>query len=889
MSETLQNLIKQGVKLTPMMKQYAEIKKQYPDMLLLFRMGDFYELFFEDASLAAKLLNITLTTRGKLGETPIPMSGIPHHAANNYIDRITSSGYKAAICEQIEDPKLAQGIVKRGVTQVVSPGIPFDLEKTAQRENYFIACAGKDEKNKNYPLVLVDFTTGSFIGQVLETEEELLEELKLYAPKELLTFLGQWDESPRLLDFCEHGEQLTTYLSADCFETKTSAPYLKTIIPNYGKDQTLKQNQSLLNPMAALSYYICSTQKLEDICHLHPFRVVNRQQTMSISHSTLVGLEIFPKNKNRYKESLLGFCDRTKSAVGARQLRELFRSPSQELEAITVRQGFIQSLIKDIPRLEEVRTELEDVRDIERILAKVSTGKATASDLINLANTINIEKALQKKLKNNPLLPKLKKVARETLLELSVDILKTLNDEVGASFDRGNLIKKGINKKRDKLARLKNNTAEELLSLEQKYREQTGITTLKVKSNNVNGYFIEVSKAQTEKVPNDFNRIQTLVNAERYLTEELKVFENEILLAKEKLERLEREIFQALIKRVAESAQSLLLVSQTIGLIDSFQSLAWLAYQEDFSRPNFNEKERCLKVKGAWHPLIKSVLRDQFVCHDIDLNEEKSFGLITGPNMAGKTTVMREMAIIQFLAQLGSFVPASHATLGLCDFLFSRLGASDDIIQGQSTFMVEMAETAEILRHATNRSLIVIDEIGRGTSTYDGLSIAWALVEYFILNLKSITLFSTHYHELIELVAGHEQAKNLTVETIQQNGQVKFLYRLIEQGATQSFGIHVAKLAGLPQEILERSQSILDKLEQTPSTSTNVHNISGSLLTEEQLSFFQLPMEAPKQRMEMPPLPENIQSIKKDLEDLDALNMTPMQALEKLIDLQSRV
>lgn len=868
-SLTLEEIVRQGVKLTPMMEQYYEIKKQYRDMILMFRMGDFYEVFFEDAIETSKLLNISQTHRGKLGEHKIPMAGIPHHAASAYVDRLTSLGKKVAICEQVEDPKAAKGIVKRAVTQVVSPGMPFDLDRSESHNNHFIACAYKQSKEQFF-LVFLDFTTGEFFGMELTSAEEVFEKIQIYQPKEMLAFLGQWEKTPTLQALIDHDSLLVTHLSQEYFHEKYTSLYIEKLIPAFKKDEIIKAHQGLINPIGALSYYVCSTQAIEKISHFRPFQLINQQSEMKITYPTLVGLEIFPKTKEGYKNSLLGFMDRTKTAMGARKLRSVFQKPLRDQAAIEKRLDVVEKFSSKPEKLTEMRDILFEIRDIERILAKASTGKINSSDILNLSAAFEAYLELEKRLPLKKFLNQ--KFAKTELQSLSEVIVKTINDEIGCSLDKGNLIKEGCHKQRDKLAKLSLNAKDALLALEAKYREETGIGNLKIKSNNVAGYFIEVSKSHVKKVPKSFERRQTLVNSERYQSPELAEFEKEVITARDKLHKLEKKIFDAIVDQINSLSHDLLILSENISMIDIFQSFAWVSIQEDFSRPQIKDQQ-IVHVKQAWHPLIKSNLKDRFVHHNLRLDDSVFFGLITGPNMAGKTTVMREVAIIQFLAQLGCYVPAENAVLGLTDYIFSRLGAHDDIIKGQSTFMVEMSETAEIIRHATKDSLIILDEIGRGTSTFDGLSIAWALVEYFIIKTKALTLFSTHYHELIDLVNSLPQSKNLTVKTINSNGNVQFLYELIEEGAGQSFGIHVAKLAGLPNEILNRSKQILKELEATEHTL----NLPVVKSKTNQLNLFE----------EEVIIEEKEHPVVEELRNMDIMNLTPMQALQKLDELKA--
>ncbi|MFP5457928.1 MAG: DNA mismatch repair protein MutS [Bacteriovoracia bacterium] len=872
---TLADLVATGIKLTPMMEQYWSVKKQYPGILLFFRMGDFYEMFFEDAREVARLLNISLTVRGKLGETPIPMAGIPHHAAAAYVDRLSQMGLKVVICEQLENPKDVKGIVKRGVTQIASPAVPFDLDKSSNTENKYIACAWED--SEGFLLCLLDFTTGDFFGLALKSAEEIAEKLLIYRPKEFISTLGQWEKTPFLEDTLQQMDVLRTHLSREWFEPKHAAPYLEKLIPGFKRDGIIQARASVLAPLGALSWYISSTQTLEKMQHIRPFRLIAGDEGMKVTWATLRGLEIFPRDPSQLASSLVGFMDRTKSSMGARHLKHFFQTPLKDLGQITKRQDLIAALIAKPELMKAWRETLSEVRDLDRIMAKAATKKANAGDVTNLARTLEHYFSLETSAKVDlgRFFPTLEKKEREGLTLLAQEITATISDELGASAEKGNLIRTGVSKERDRLSKLSLSAADELLALEARYRMETGITNLKVKSNNLAGFFIEISNSHLGKVPKSFQRKQTLTNGERFQTEELAQLEVEITSAEERLSRLEREIFDTLLQRILALSPVILDVAKRLAQMDVYQSLAWVSLQEGFVRPELSH-ERLVHIEGAWHPLIRANIPDRFVAHNIKLTPDCPFALITGPNMAGKTTVMREVALIQYLAQLGTFVPATAAKLGVRDYLFSRLGASDDIIRGQSTFMVEMSETAEILRHATADSLIILDEIGRGTSTYDGLSIAWALVEWFATKLKSLTLFATHYHELIELVDTLPAAKNLTVRTEQHQGKVQFMYELIEAGATQSFGIHVAELAGLPRDILKRARGILSKLEEQHRDHSLVEHVDPP-----QLSLFQLSAEAE--------IPDHLVALEKKLKSIDVMNLTPLQALQTLHDMKSQL
>jgi len=837
---TLSTVIEAQVKLTPMMQQYVEIKKDHEESLLFFRMGDFYELFFEDAVKASKLLNIALTHRGKLGDFPIPMAGIPHHAASNYIDRLTHTGNKVVVCEQMEDPKQAKGIVKRGISQIVSPGIPYDIDKSNHLDHYYIAaCVYSGE---SFYLCYLDFTTGDFIGIPELSSNDLLESLKLNRPKEFIAYFDQWENFPLIKETLEKTDTLTTFISSENFNEKYTSHLISKLIPHYKKDTTLNQFPPILSPVAALCFYIQSTQSIENTGHIKPFRLKANKNHVKISHSTLSGLEILPRSRDLYRDSLLGFLDKTKSAMGARKLKEVFLAPLVDQVELEKRYDFIENSIKDLDKIKKHHLLISEIRDIERILVKLNSNKEIAGDFINLKKSFESLLYFQPLYAQNSLFPTFTSSELKKLKEFEDKISITISEEPGAHFDKGNLIKEGFDKKRDKLKRLAFNFQDELKKLEEEYRKELDVSNLRVKSNNVAGYFVEVSKSHASKMTDKFVRKQTLVNSERYQTKELKDLELEIISSREKLSAVEREIQKDLTQTIIKENKLIQKSADFLALLDVFLSMSLVSFNKDFSRPQIKSE------KGL----------------------SKYFGLITGPNMAGKTTVMREVAICQFLAQIGCFVPAKSAELSLCDFIFSRLGASDDILKGQSTFMVEMSETAEILRHATDRSLIILDEIGRGTSTYDGLSIAWALMEYLVEETKALTLFSTHYHELIDLADELKASKNLTVKTTKYKGQVRFLYELIEQGATQSFGIHVAELAGLPRKILNRSSQILKRLE-TDQKETPSMDLLSEDFTQQVESI------------------ENKNELEEQIKALDINQMTPLQALQALSDLKSKV
>ncbi len=859
-SSNLQEIIDLGLKLTPMMEQYYNIKKQLDDHVLLFRMGDFYELFFEDAHRVSKILNLALTHRGKIGSIPIPMAGIPHHSISNYADRLTQKGLKVAICEQVEDPKNAKKIVKREITQIISPGIPYNIEQTRQKENYYITCAY--QKDKNFFLTIIDFTTGKFFGKIFKSINELVEYLTTAEPREFMSYMGQWDHLPIVEKLIKKQNILQTYLSQEYFNPKYTYSYIEKFVPNFKIDNTLKNNKNIIPPLGAITYYVCSTKNANNLKHIDQFKLKTDDKTMNVNYKTLTGLEILPIDHNKYKQSLLGFMDKTKTAMGARRLRELFLNPLISKEKILTRQKLVHNLKNNTSNLEYIREHLCNIYDLERLLTKISTKRANNRDLINLVSSIESFFSVKEKCTflSNKKLFKIIELSKEKRIKDVISKIKiAINDEIGATAEKGNLIKKGYNKNRDQLASLNTSIADKLLKLESFYRKETNISKLKIRSNNVFGFFIEITKSQSHLAPKNFKRKQTLTNGERFTTDKLANFEKEIIVARDNLEKIENNIFDNIIKEITDTSHIIKIISENIAFLDAMSSISWVCYIEEFICPKIEESKKIIDLKNAWHPLIKQTLKQYFVPHSICLNEKTFMGLITGPNMAGKTTVMREIAIVQILSQIGSFVPAENANLGICDYIFSRLGANDDIQQGYSTFMVEMSETAEILRHATSKSLIILDEIGRGTSTHDGLSIAWALIEYLINNIKGLTLFATHYHELVDLVEKLPQAKNFTIAIDNKSGEIQFLYQLINGHATESFGVEVAKMAGLPINLLKRAKNILNTFERSPRINT-------------------------KNKKDNQELSTNIKKIIDDINKTNTLEITPINALKKLDD-----
>ncbi|MDH4468199.1 MAG: DNA mismatch repair protein MutS [Bacteriovoracaceae bacterium] len=896
----LYSLDSKGIKLTPMMEQYWSIKKLQMDKILFFRMGDFYEVFFQDAHVCAKALNITLTHRGKIEDNPIPMAGIPHHAANAYVDKLVGQGMKVAICEQVEDPALSKGIVKRAITQICTPVMPYDIDRTESSAENFLLSLKFDSKNKEHTsgwMVAIDFMHGTFRAIELKNREEILDFLELVRPKEFLNCTTYPQLDSVIEDALKNMGCLCTLIGPDGLDPKISNSDLEKIIPNFKNDSFLKQNPDLLEILRLQAFYIVATQNPTALQQIRPLKVIQKKEQLQLNAKTYYHLEILPQKNfqwNEYKQdtSLFHFMNATQTSTGTRLLREWFLSPLINKVQIEKRQNTVKHFLdSQLVDLQEVRRLLSPMRDIARILTKLSSGKISAQDLINLSQTIDyfqsLHDLLAPSLKDLNFSCELEKSEIDQLHQFSKLIHDSINEELRASIDNGNLIKIGFHGHRDELANIHLTINEKISKLEEKYRTEYQLPTLRIKSNNLNGYFIEISKGQSHKAPTNFQKVQTLTNGERFSSPELSKIEDSLVNAQEKLKKLEREIFETIKEQLFQISSLLKQMNEWISQIDAIQSLAFVALRENFVQPLLSDKKE-FKVEGAWHPIIKKNLQGNFVSHNISMTTQKGLLLITGPNMAGKTTVMREAALIQFLFQIGSFVPAESATLSIADKIFCRVGAQDDIHHGQSTFMVEMSETAEILRHATKDSLILFDEIGRGTSTYDGLSIAWSLLEYLASELKSFTFFSTHYHELVELAESLPYAKNMTVKTLVDQDQIKFLYEFVEGGAKQSFGIRVAHMAGIPKEITKRAEVILHQLEQTHGINNEAKSKKSiSTLTKNGAQQFELfPDLTIKNGTEKKNKHDKSDQLNQKIKSIDINHLTPMQALKKLEEIQ---
>ena len=786
MPATIEQMRENPAAQTPMMRQFLSAKEAHTDAIVFFRMGDFYETFFEDAVDAARLLDLTLTSRNKKDADPIPMAGVPHHAAKGYIRRLLAAGRKVAVCEQVEDPKTAKGIVDRRVVQIVTPGVVIDTDALDRGTRNYLA-AVHQAGEKSFFLAMVDASTGHRRTFQLENLAQVLDELHRADATELL--IGTDSELKAALAQESNNLPITEF-SVECRKAEDVA------------DQMLES-------------YLASTQ-MNTALALQPRQRCERLDTMGLGAATVRNLELIQcAADGQRKNSLLGLLDKTRTAMGARLLKEWLLYPLVKLETISARHQAVESLVEDLMARSTLRDELDGVRDLERLLTRIVAERATPREVGALADSI--EKL--------PGLIDVLKASEDQVLQgygQSIDPLKdakkivrkALVDDPPVNLNSGGVIREGFHNELDELIVIAREGKAWFQSYAEELKEQTGISSLKVRYNHVFGYFIEVTRANLHRVPETWLRKQTLSNAERYITPELKEREEKVLGADERRVALEGEIFENLRSELAKYAARIQATAAHVAEIDVLQSLAEVAAVRQFVRPEMHEGTEIVLENGR-HPVIETLLESgKFVPNDVHLDTDaKQLIMITGPNMAGKSTVMRQTALIVIMAQMGGFVPASQARIGLVDQVFTRVGASDNLTGGQSTFMVEMVEAARILHNATKRSLVIIDEIGRGTSTYDGVSIAWAVAEFLHDAIGARTLFATHYHELIELAATKNRIVNMTIAVKEWQDDIVFLHRLIPGGTNRSYGIQVARLAGLPENVLDRARIILGKLE----------------------------------------------------------------------------
>ena len=877
--------------LTPMMQKYMETKKEYPDCILFYRLGDFYEMFFEDALTASKELEITLTGKSCGLEERAPMCGVPYHAVEGYLNKLVSKGYKVAICEQMEDAKFAKGLVKREVTRIVTPGTNLNMQALEATKNNYIMCITYTPTKIG--LATADVTTGDFYTTEVEDARRLMDELMKYQPSEIICNDA----------FLMSGFDINDLRNRLHIAFSTVEPYYfddegaqKCIMKHFGTKSLiglgLEDFPTGTIAAGALLQYLLDTQK-NDLVHINHIQSYLTSKFMLLDSSTRRNLELCETLREKQKRgSLLWVLDKTKTAMGARTLRSYIEQPLLDKDAMEARLDAVEEFCKDSVSRDEIREYLNPIYDLERLLSKVTYKTANPRDLIAFRNSLEM-------------LPHIKAVLsgfqKELLTEIYEDIegLEDIYSLIDAAIveeppllvREGGIIKDGFHEDIDMFRNAKRDGKQWLAQLEEEDRERTGIKNLKIKYNKVFGYYFEVTNSFKDMVPEDYIRKQTLANAERYTTPKLKELEDTILNAEDKLYTLEYDLFCEIRDKVAGELERIQKTAKAIARLDVFASLSYVAERNHYVRPKLNEKG-VIDIKDGRHPVVEMMIdHDLFIANDTQLdNNNHLISVITGPNMAGKSTYMRQSALIVLMAQLGSFVPAKSANIGIVDRIFTRVGASDDLASGQSTFMVEMNEVANILRNATSNSLLILDEIGRGTSTFDGLSIAWAVIEH-ISNKKLLgakTLLATHYHELTELEGKINNVNNYCIAVKECGDDIVFLRKIIKGGADRSYGIQVAKLAGVPDMVIDRAKEIVEQLtdndiiEKVQSIAVDVKN-DGRTKNKQpkydevdlaQMSLFDTVKD---------------EDVLKELEELEISTMTPLDAMNTLYRLQNKL
>lgn len=881
-------------KLTPMMQQYMNTKNEYKDCILFYRLGDFYEMFFDDAITAARELEITLTGKACGLEERAPMCGIPHHAVDGYLTRLVSKGYKVAICEQMEDPKQCKGIVKREVVRIVTPGTNLNTQSLEDGKNNYLM--GIFYMSDSFGVATVDVTTGEFYMTEVENTRKLMDEVTKFAPSELiyneeLVMTGfDLDDLHNRLGMAE------SVLERRYFDEEMCVKSLKEHFHVQALDGLgLKDYPVGTIAAGAVMQYLTETQK-NTLSHITGIMPYSSNAYMVLDSSTRRNLELVETLREKQKRgSLLWVLDKTKTAMGARLLRSMIEQPLIDVDAIEARLDAIEELNQEAITREELREYLNPIYDLERLIGKVSYKTANPRDFIAFQSSLEMIPPI-KTLLADATCAKLKGIYTEldTLEDICSLISDAIVEEPPIAIKEGGIIKEGYNEEIDKLRRAKTEGKSWLAELEERERNATGIKNLRVKYNKVFGYYLEVTKSYQELVPDTWTRKQTLTNAERYTTPELKELEDIILGAEDKLFALEYELFVEVREHIASEVKRIQQTAKAIAKLDVLVSLALVAEQNNYVRPAINH-DGVIDIKEGRHPVVEKVINnDSFVANDTYLDQKKQrISIITGPNMAGKSTYMRQTALIVLMAQIGSFVPASSANIGVVDRIFTRVGASDDLASGQSTFMVEMTEVANILRNATKNSLLILDEIGRGTSTFDGLSIAWAVVEH-IADPKQIgakTLFATHYHELTELEGKLDSVNNYCIAVQESGEDIVFLRKIIKGGADKSYGIQVARLAGVPDKVLKRAQEIVNELTENDIVD-RTKEIAVKSTTKKSASKEPDKENQAEQQMSIFDGFANMPStedILLELRDLDMNALTPMEAMNKLYQIQQKV
>ena len=872
---------------TPMMQHYLKTHEEYKDCILFYRLGDFYEMFFDDAKVVSKELELTLTGKSCGAEERAPMCGIPYHAAETYLTRLVKKGYKVAICEQVEDPKLAKGMVKREVTRVVTPGTTLNAQALDETKNNYIMCIAYI--GDHYGISSADITTGDYYVTEVDSERKLLDEVNKYQPTEIICNEAFYISGIDIDDMKNRMGIVIYSLDAWYFSDETAQMTLKDHFKVRDLEGLgLADYDSGVVAAGALLKYLYETQKttLSNLVAIHPYTT---GKFMIIDSSTRRNLELVETLREKQKRgSLLWVLDKTRTAMGARTLRSFVEQPLIERTEIEERYDAIDEFNTNAITREEIREYLNPVYDLERLITRVTYQTANPRDLIAFRNSIHMLPPIKTLMSDfqSPLLKRLYEQL-DTLDELYELIERSITEEPPLTLHDGGILKEGYNEEVDRLRKAKTDGKSWLADLEAKEREKTGIKNLKIKYNKVFGYYLEVTNSFKDMVPDYFTRKQTLANAERFITPELKELEDVILGAEDKLIVLEYELFREVRQKVADEVVRIQKTAKAVAQIDVFASLATVAEQNNYCRPKLNEKG-LIDIKDGRHPVVERMIQNEmFVANDTYLdNGSNRVSIITGPNMAGKSTYMRQSALIVLMAQIGSFVPAKSAKIGIVDRIFTRVGASDDLASGQSTFMVEMSEVANILRNATSNSLLILDEIGRGTSTFDGLSIAWEVVEHIsnprLLGAK--TLFATHYHELTELEGKLNSVNNYCIAVKEKGDDIVFLRKIVKGGADKSYGIQVAKLAGVPDNVIERAKEIVEELSNNDITEI-VQNISAEGSSKRSKPKLD---EVDLEQISLLDTMDN-DTILNELKELDLGQMTPIEAMNKLYELQNKV
>ena len=864
---------------TPLMQQYKKIKDEYKNEILMFRLGDFYEMFFDDAKTASKELGLTLTTRNREKDQVVPLAGVPYHSVASYIAKLVDKGYSVAICDQVEDPKSATGIVKREVTRVITPGTIIDVDFLDKNNNNYIACMRINSQDNIAAIAYADITTGEF--SVFEIKgknffEKALAEINKIQPSEFLldekTFNDYEMELKDRISFS--GIKFTKVTN-----TRKADEYISSYFDIVSVETfSLKSKDTAISAAANLLKYIDEMQKGNDL----PFKKIeykNIENIMELNISTQNNLNLVPKKNEEAKGTLLGVLDACVTSVGSRELKKIIKNPYLNIEKIRQRQYYVDYFFDNVLLRENLRELLKDIYDIERIAGKIIYGTENGKDLVSLKESIRKSLEIYKLLNSYEKIQSLFEIDLEILLEIYNKIETIVEDEPPFSVREGGIIKDSINEELDELRRISKLGKDFILDIEQREKERTGINSLKIKYNKVFGYFIEITKANQHLVPQDYIRKQTLLNSERYIVPDLKEYEEKVITAKSKIEALEYEIFKKLTAEIKVQIESLYRLANRIANIDIITNFAHIATKNSYVKPEITE-DNSLEIRGGRHPIVEKLIpAGDYVKNDVVLDDEKNLIILTGPNMSGKSTYMKQVALNIIMSHIGSYVAADYAKIPIVDKIFTRVGASDDLLTGQSTFMLEMTEVASVLNSATDKSFIILDEIGRGTSTYDGISIATAITEYIHNKIGAKTIFATHYHELTELEKELEKAINFRVEVKEDGKNVVFLREIVKGGADKSYGIEVAKLSGVPQEVLTRSKKILKKLETRK-------NLIENKIKAEQMMLFGNNFEEEEVEEETVAVSETENKVLDLLKNLDLNSMSPLESLLKLSEIK---